>query len=134
MRAFTAGVTIYQSPTCLYRFRLHHGSLTVDPDLSASVAIRLEHLEICRRILSSPHKPATLRRLCRRWCAKEAALLLYFSGMGSYQASVSRVLRETLAVSPRWPIELPAEFLAFAARRLKRWTRSSLYRLESVGR
>ena len=134
MRAFAAGVRIHQIPACAYRFRLHRGSLTIDPDLSAAVAIRLEHLEICRRILSSPNTPATLRRLCRRWCAKEAALLLYFSGVGRYQASLSRVLRETLAVSPRWPIELPREFLAFAARRLKRWTRSSLYRLESVGR
>ena len=134
MRAFAAGIRIDQIPACVYRFRVHSGSLTMDPDLSASVAIRLEHLEICRRILNSPDAPAALRGLCRRWYAKEAALLLYLSGVGRYRASVSRVLRETLAVSPRWPIELPREFLAFAARRLRRWTRSSLCRLESVGR
>jgi len=134
MRAFASGIRIHQVPAYVYRFRLHSGSLTIDPDLSASVAIRLEHLEICRRILSSPDTPATQRRLCRRWCAKEAALLLYLSGMGRYRASVSGVLRDTLAVSPRWPIELPREFLAFAARRLKRWTRLSLRRLEPAGR
>jgi glycosyltransferase involved in cell wall biosynthesis len=134
MRAFAAGIRIHQIPTYVYRFRLHRGSLTIDPDLSAWGAIRLEHLEICRRILSSPDTPATLHRLCRRWCAKEAALLLYLSGMGRYRASVSGVLRDTLAVSPRWPIELPREFLAFAARRLKRWTRLSIRRLEPAGR
>ena len=134
MRAFAAGVRIHQIPAHVYRYRLHRGSLTIDPALSASVAIRLEHLEICRRILSSPNTPATLRRLCRRWCAKEAALLLYLSGAGRYRASVSRVLQETLAVSPRWPIELPREFLVFAARRLRRWTRLSLCRLESTVR
>jgi glycosyltransferase involved in cell wall biosynthesis len=134
MRAFAAGIRIHQIPTYLYRFRLHRGSLTIDPDLSAWGAIRLEHLEICRRILSSPDTPARLRRLGRRWCAKEAALLLYLSGAGRYRANVSWVLRETLAVSPRWPIELPREFLALAARGLRRWTRSSLRRLESTGR
>src|SRR6266478_277673 len=60
MRAFAAGIRIHQIPAHVYRFRLHRGSLTIDPDLSASVAIRLEHLEICRRILSSPNTPATL--------------------------------------------------------------------------
>jgi glycosyltransferase involved in cell wall biosynthesis len=134
MRAFAASIRIHQIPTYVYSFRLHRGSLTIDPDLSAWGAIRLEHLEICRRILSSADTPATLRRLCRRWCAKEAALLLYLSGVGRYQASVIRVLQETLAVSPRWPIELPRELLAFAARRLRRWTRLSLCRLESTGR
>jgi glycosyltransferase involved in cell wall biosynthesis len=134
MRAFAAGIRIHQIPAYVYRFRLHSGSLTIDPDLSASVAIRLEHLEICRRILSSPDTPETLRRLCRRWYAKEAALLLYLAGAGRYRASVSRVLQETLAVSPRWPIELPREFLAFAARRLRRWTGLSLRRLGSAGR
>ena len=134
MRAFAAGIRIHQIPAHVYSFRLHRGSLTIDPDLSASVAIRLEHLEICRRILNSPDAPAALRGLCRRWYAKEAALLLYLSGVGRYRASVSRVLRETLAVSPRWPIELPREFLVFAARRLRRWTRLSLCRLESTVR
>src|ERR1700737_3799094 len=134
MRAFAAGLRIHQIPAHVYRFRLHSGSLTIDPGLSASVAIRIEHLEICRRILSSPDTPATLHRLCRRWCAKEAALLLYLSGVGRHRASISRVLQETLAVSPRWPLALPREFLAFAARRLKRWTRLSLRRLEPAGR
>jgi glycosyltransferase involved in cell wall biosynthesis len=134
MRAYAAGIRIYQIPAQVYRFRLHRGSLTIDPDLSASGVIRLEHLEICRRILSSPDAPATVRRLCRRWCAKEAVLLLYRSGLGRYRASVSQVLRETLEVSPRWPIYLPREFLAFAARRLKRLTRLSLCRLESAVR
>jgi glycosyltransferase involved in cell wall biosynthesis len=134
MRAFAAGIRIDQIPACVYRFRIHSGSLTMDPDLSASVAIRLEHLEICSRILSSANTHATLRRLCRRWCAKEAALLLYLCGVGRYRASLSRVLQETLAVSPRWPIELPRELLAIAVRRLKRWTRLSLCRLESIGR
>jgi glycosyltransferase involved in cell wall biosynthesis len=134
MRAFAAGIRIHQIPAFVYRYRLHPGSLTIDPDLSASAAIRLEHLEICRRMLSSPDTPAALRRLCRRWCAKEAALLLYLSGVGRYRANVCRVLQETLAVSPRWPIELPREFLAFSARRLNRWARSSLGRLESAGR
>src|SRR5262249_53593755 len=131
MRAFAVGIRIHQIPAHVYRFRLHRGSLTIDPDLSASVAIRLEHLEICRRILSSLNTPAALRRLCRRWYAKEAALLLYLSGAGRYRVNISQVLRETLAVSPQWPIELPRELLAFAARRLRRWTRSSLCRLES---
>ncbi len=134
MRAFAAGIRIHQIPTYVYRFRLHRGSLTIDPDLSAWGAIRLEHLEICRRILSSPDMPATLHRLCRRWCAKEAALLLYLSGVGRHRVNVSRVLQETLAVSPRWPIALPREFLAFTARGLRRWTRTSLRRLESTGR
>ena len=134
MRAFAARLRIHQIPAYVYRFRLHRGSLTIDPGRSASVAIRLEHLEICRRILSSPDTPATMRGLCRRWYAKEAALLLYLSGVGRYRASISRVLRETLAVSPRWPVELPREFLVFAARRLKRWTRLSLCRLESSDR
>jgi glycosyltransferase involved in cell wall biosynthesis len=134
MRAFAAGIRIHQIPTPVYRFRLHRGSLTIDPELSAWSAIRIEHLDICRRILGSPDTPATLRRLCRRWCAKEAALLLYLAGMGHHRASLSRVLQETLAVSPQWPIELPREFLAFAARRLRRWTRLSLCRLESAGR
>jgi glycosyltransferase involved in cell wall biosynthesis len=134
MRAFAAGIRIHQIPAYVYRFRLHRGSLTIDPDLSATVGIRLEHLEVCRRILSSPDTPATLRRLCRRWYAKEAALLLYLCGVGRYRESMSRVLQETLAVSPRWPIELPREVLAFAARRLKRWMRLSLCRLESADR
>jgi glycosyltransferase involved in cell wall biosynthesis len=134
MRAFAAGIKIHQIPAYVYRFRLHRGSLTIDPDLTALGAIRLEHLEICRCMLSSPDTPATLRRLCRRWCAKEAAHLLYLCGVGRYRAGVSRVLQETLTISPRWPIELPREFLALTARQLKRWTRSSLGRLESAGR
>jgi glycosyltransferase involved in cell wall biosynthesis len=133
MRAVAGGIRIHQIHACVYRFRLHRGSLTIDPELSASVAIRLEHLEICRRILSSPNTAPTLRRLCRRWYAREAALLLYHSGVGRYKGSISRVLEETLAVSPRWPIELPREFLAFAARRLRRRMRSSFRRLEPTG-
>src|SRR5438445_2089198 len=49
MRAFAAGIRIHQIPAYVYRFRLHRGSLTIDPDLSAWGAIRLGHPEIGRR-------------------------------------------------------------------------------------
>jgi glycosyltransferase involved in cell wall biosynthesis len=134
LRAFAAGIRIHEICAYVYCFRLHTGSLTIDPGRSGSVAIRLEHLEISRRVFGSPDVPATLRRLGRRWYAKEAALLLYLAAVGQHETGVSRVLRDTLAVSPHWPVELPREFLAFAGRRLRRWMRLSPWRLESASR
>jgi len=126
MRAFAAGIRIYEIPTRVYCFRLHRRSLTIGPGRAASVAIRLEHLEISRQIFSSADAPAAQRRLCRRWYAKEAALLLYLAAVGRYRARINQVLRETVVMSPRWPIELPREVLAFAGRQLRRWMRLSL--------
>ncbi|HKM71805.1 MAG TPA: glycosyltransferase [Stellaceae bacterium] len=134
LRAFAAGIRVHQIGACVYCFRLHAGSLTIDPGRSGSVAIRLEHLEISRRVFGSPDTPAELRRLCRRWYAKEAALLLYLAAGGRYEPGVSRVLRDTLAVSPQWPVALPRELLAFAGRRLRRWLRPSPWRLEATSR
>ena len=126
MRAFAAGIRIYEIPARVYCFRLHRRSLTIGPGRAASVAIRLEHLEISRQIFSSADAPAAQRRLCRRWYAKEAALLLYLAAVGRYRARINQVLRETVVMSPRWPIELPREVLAFAGRQLRRWMRLSL--------
>ena len=134
LRAFAAGMRVHEICADVYCFRVHTGSLTIDPSTSESVAIRLEHIEISRRVFGSPDAPATLRRLCRRWYAKEAALLLYLAAVGRYEAGVSRVLRNTLAVSPQWPADLPRELLAFAGRRLKRWMRLYPWRLESTSR
>jgi glycosyltransferase involved in cell wall biosynthesis len=134
LRAFAAGIRVHEICAYVYCFRLHPGSLTIDPGRSGSVAIRLEHLEISRRVFGSPDTPGTLRRLCRRWYAKEAALLLYLAAGGRYEPGVSRVLRDTLAVSPQWPVELPREFLAFASRRLRRWMRPSPWRMGSTSR
>jgi glycosyltransferase involved in cell wall biosynthesis len=132
LRAFAAGIRVHEIRAYVYCFRVHTGSLTIDPGRSGSVAMRLEHLEISRRVFGSPDTPAALRRLCRRWYAKEAALLLYLAAGCRYEPGVSCVLRDTLAVSPQWPVAVPREFLAFAGRQLRRWKRSSPWRLEST--
>jgi len=134
LRAFAAGMRVHEICADVYCFRLHTGSLTINPGRSGSLAIRLEHLEISRRVFGSLDAPATLRRLCRRWFAKEAALLLYLAAIGRYEAGISRALRDTLAVSPQWPVDLPRELLAFAGRRLRRWMRLCPWRLESTSR
>jgi glycosyltransferase involved in cell wall biosynthesis len=134
LRAFAAGIRIHEIPDYVYCFRLHADSLTIDPDRSRSPAIRLEHLEISRRMLCSPDTPASIRQLSRRWYAKEAALLLYLASTGRSEANLGRVLRETLAASPQWPAALPREFLAFAIRRLRRRILLSFRWLESPGR
>ena len=63
LRAFAAGIRVHEICAYVYCFRVHTGSLTIDPGRSGSVAIRLEHLEISRRVFGSPAAPATLRAL-----------------------------------------------------------------------
>lgn len=123
LRAWRQEIRIIELDRPLYRYRVHHGSSTLDPDRRNDARARAEHAAILRRDL-----PAALERQrrhpvtveLRRWHAVECALRLRpLIARGSWR-DAARLAAEATRLDGAWPLILAGRAAAAWAARVRK--------------
>jgi glycosyltransferase involved in cell wall biosynthesis len=115
VRAFAAGWRICPIDRPVYAYRRHGGSLTLDGGSLGNERLHAEYLGIARRHLADPTLPRAIRAECRRWQAKEIALLTLLRGRAGLATALAGLGRD-----PAWPVRLLPQLGALAWRRYRR--------------
>ena len=104
----------------VYRYRMHPGSLTINRDEPHAVRVRDEYLTIAEEHLRDPALPASARRSCRFWHARESATGALQAALVGDWPLARCCARRGMRVSGAWPATL--------ARHLAGWVRDRLFR------
>jgi glycosyltransferase involved in cell wall biosynthesis len=121
LRAWRQEARVVELDRPFYRYRVHHGSSTLDPDRRNDARARAEHAAILRRDLPAAlarqrRHPVTIE--LRRWHAVECALRLHpLLAHGSWR-DAARLAAEAARLDAAWPLILAGRAAAaWAARR-----------------
>jgi glycosyltransferase involved in cell wall biosynthesis len=119
LRAWRQGVRVVELDLPLYRYRVHHGSSTLDPDRRNDARTRAEHAAILRRDLPAAlegHRRHPFTVELRRWHAVECALRLKpLIVRGAWREAAS-LATEAAGLDAAWPLILAGCAAARVAR------------------